>query len=207
MFSSYKEACFRERLLWGSPLTTPVVDPIKKAELILSIQPAVQASLAAGLQAPPGNSRKIFFGGSCSLQPSCKPSLLGGRDTAGFNSRPGPGLHPKQLCLVQFWGIIADRAKFLREFRYLAEKPFYLKYGHNSTLLYADNEKDYERLRDQFKKEELPFHTYTQKKNKTHAFVVRKAMDYDPRFRKRYKRPRHQPLDAFCQNPPPGTHR
>ncbi|CAG9812761.1 unnamed protein product [Phaedon cochleariae] len=76
-------------------------------------------------------------------------------------------------------GIITDRRRFLEEIRSIAEKTVFFKYGHNSTLLYAENEEDYVKLRDKFKTESVPFHTYTQRKDKSHAFVVR-GLDFEP---------------------------
>ncbi|CAG9821916.1 unnamed protein product [Phaedon cochleariae] len=76
-------------------------------------------------------------------------------------------------------GIITDRNRFLDEIKKLSTKPVFFKYGQNTTLLYAENDQDYTNLRDHFKKEEVPFHTYTQKKDKSHAFVVR-GLDFEP---------------------------
>lgn len=50
---------------------------------------------------------------------------------------------------------------------------FTLKHTNQSTILFVEEEEDYTRVLANIRAEKIPHHTYTQKQDKSHAFVLR----------------------------------
>lgn len=55
----------------------------------------------------------------------------------------------------------------------LQNSKFQIKYGMNKTNILTENLENYTKLKEYFVRSKQPFHTYTAKGEKTHAFVLR----------------------------------
>ncbi|CAH1113896.1 unnamed protein product [Psylliodes chrysocephalus] len=70
-------------------------------------------------------------------------------------------------------GVPKDHQGLTSVLREIIEGNFNLKYTNNSTIVFTEEKKDYDNVIKNIKNEEMSFHTYTSKTNKSHAFVLR----------------------------------
>ncbi|CAG9817664.1 unnamed protein product [Phaedon cochleariae] len=80
---------------------------------------------------------------------------------------------------IVFDGVLKDRREIIPLIKSLTTKPFYFKYGGDSALLYTETVQDFENVKQKLKEDEVSFYSYSLKKDKTHAFVLR-GLDFEP---------------------------
>ncbi|CAG9819855.1 unnamed protein product [Phaedon cochleariae] len=103
------------------------------------------------------------------IQP--KPSTSNVQSTQTTkNEKPPP---------IIFDGILKDRREIIPMIKTLTTKPFHFKYGGDSTMLYTESIEDFENVKRKLREDEVPYYTYSLKKEKTHAFVLR-GLDFEP---------------------------
>ncbi|CAG9819368.1 unnamed protein product [Phaedon cochleariae] len=93
--------------------------------------------------------------------------------------KPTPTQREKKPPPIVFDGLLTDRKLISSMIKEFTSKPFFFKFGRESTLLYMDNNDDFEILKSKLENDEVSFYTYTLKKNKSHAFVLR-GLDFKP---------------------------
>ncbi|KAL3289071.1 hypothetical protein HHI36_003513 [Cryptolaemus montrouzieri] len=76
-------------------------------------------------------------------------------------------------------GRMNDHKKMIEKMKEIATHGFHLKYHKNTTSIFVNNENDWMRVHQFLTENEAEFHTYTWKKEKTHAFVL-EGLDNEP---------------------------
>ncbi|CAH1099610.1 unnamed protein product [Psylliodes chrysocephalus] len=54
---------------------------------------------------------------------------------------------------------------------------FSVKHTNNSTILFVEEKEDHEKMVSNIRAEKLPYHTYSNRDEKTHAFILRGLAD------------------------------
>ncbi|CAH1103010.1 unnamed protein product [Psylliodes chrysocephalus] len=70
-------------------------------------------------------------------------------------------------------GVPEDHQGLTGVLREIIKGNFNLKYTNNSTIVFTEDKDDYDNVIRNIKSEEMSFHTYTNKTEKSHAFVLR----------------------------------
>ncbi|CAH1099261.1 unnamed protein product [Psylliodes chrysocephalus] len=70
-------------------------------------------------------------------------------------------------------GVPEDHKGLTGVLREIIKGNFNVKYTNNSTIVFTEDKSDYDRILENIKTEEMAFHTYTSKSDKSHAFVLR----------------------------------
>ncbi|CAG9824607.1 unnamed protein product [Phaedon cochleariae] len=108
--------------------------------------------------------------------PQTRSTTKNSAKTPAKNSSPVKQQKPPPIV---FDGVLTNRKLINEMIKEFTSKPFYFKFGRESTLLYMDNVDDFEMLKSKLEDDEVAFYTYTLKKDKSHAFVVR-GLDFKP---------------------------
>ncbi|CAH1115858.1 unnamed protein product [Psylliodes chrysocephalus] len=70
-------------------------------------------------------------------------------------------------------GKTASQNTLVQDIKKIVKGKFSIKHTNNSTILFLEEKEDHEKMVTNIKTEKLPFHTYSNRDEKTHAFVLR----------------------------------
>ncbi|CAH1113940.1 unnamed protein product [Psylliodes chrysocephalus] len=70
-------------------------------------------------------------------------------------------------------GSTDNHSNLTKDLKGIIKGKYSVKYTNATTIIFTENEEDYNTLLGSIKEAEIPHHTYTSKADKTHAFVLR----------------------------------
>lgn len=93
-------------------------------------------------------------------------------------SKPHEARASKPPPIVVHYKILSH-SQLIRNLEKEATKGFYIKNTKNNTNIFINDPEEYKKYFELLEKEQISFHTYTEKSNKNHAFVL-KGIDSKP---------------------------
>ncbi|CAH1098904.1 unnamed protein product [Psylliodes chrysocephalus] len=82
---------------------------------------------------------------------------------------------PKKVTIppIVIDGVTSNHREMMSNLKETIQGVFSVKHTNQSTILFVNEEGDYNRVLTNIRAEKIPHHTYTQKQDKSHAFVLR----------------------------------
>ncbi|KAK5646483.1 hypothetical protein RI129_004947 [Pyrocoelia pectoralis] len=86
---------------------------------------------------------------------------------------------PKHPPPIVVHGKLRDHNEVMQSLQKEIKKGFHVTHTQNNTSIHVYDTEEYRRLKAVLENDQVDFHTYTEKENKTYAFVLR-GLDTEP---------------------------
>ncbi|CAH1103814.1 unnamed protein product [Psylliodes chrysocephalus] len=70
-------------------------------------------------------------------------------------------------------GRTSNQINLIQDLKGIVKGEFSVKHTNYTTIIFVETKEDYEKVLSNIKTEKMPYHTYTPRDDKTHAFVLR----------------------------------